>query len=254
MALAACGGEDRERAERDPFVEIERDPSRGPRHDRSAPRWESVAVLEDGGARARTVSIRADAIQWRARWTCAQGTLDIRVSPAPPGSDGDAEERCPAQGSEQFIGSGRHRVAVDGDGEWRLDVEQEVDRPLREPPLAAMRRPGARVLASGRFRPVERRGRGTALLYRLGGGRLALRLAGFETAANSDLFVWLSEARDPRTTKAALAKPYVDIGPLHSTNGDQNYLLPRRIDAGRVRSIVIWCEPVQIVYTAAALR
>ncbi len=40
---------------------------------------------------------------------------------------------------------------------------------------------------------------------------------------------------------------------LEATLGDQNYLLPRDVDASKLRSIVIWCEPVQIAYTAATL-
>ncbi|MBA3746209.1 MAG: hypothetical protein H0W96_01790 [Solirubrobacterales bacterium] len=57
-----------------------------------------------------------------------------------------------------------------------------------------------KVLARGSFYKIERKGRGSATLYRLPGGRLALRMADFATESNTDLFVWLSEARRPRTT------------------------------------------------------
>ncbi len=48
--------------------------------------------------------------------------------------------------------------------------------------------------------------------------------------------------------------PHREFALLKSTLGDQNYLLPRNVDIENVRSIVIWCEPVSIVYTAASLR
>ncbi len=112
---------------------------------------------------------------------------------------------------------------------------------------------GAKVLARGDFYKIERKGLGSATLYRLANGRLALRMEGFRTDANTDLFVWLSEARRPRTTRAAFAARHVEFAGLKSTLGDQNYLLPRSADAAKIRSIVIWCEPVQIAYTAATL-
>jgi hypothetical protein len=41
---------------------------------------------------------------------------------------------------------------------------------------------------------------------------------------------------------------------LKATRGEQNYLLPAGLRADRVRSVVVWCVPVRIAYTAAALR
>ena len=194
------------------------------------------------------------AIQWRARWRCSRGKLGLSVSPRPRSSPERAGGRCPDRGQATWIQSGRQRLGVKAAGRWRVVVEQQVDTPLREKPLAAMRAQGARVLARGRFYRVERRGRGRAALYRLPNGRHALRFENFTTSSNTDLFVWLSEAAKPRTTKQAVRAPYRELTLLKSTLGDQNYLLPRGLDVGRFRSIVIWCEPVSIVYTAAALR
>ena len=110
------------------------------------------------------------------------------------------------------------------------------------------------MVASGRLYPIERRGRGKAVLYELPSGRLALRLEDFETSANTDLFVWLSEAERPRTTKQALRSEHTEFALLKSTIGDQNYLLPKNADADSIGSIVIWCQPIRIAYTAATLR
>lgn len=133
-------------------------------------------------------------------------------------------------------------------------VEQQVDTALREPPLPAMRSPGASVLARGSFYTIERKSSGEALLYRLPTGRLGLRFEDFKTSANSDLFVWLSEAPRPRTTKQVVRARHKQIVLLKSTVGSQNYLLPPNVDARSIRSVVIWCEPIRIAYGGATLE
>jgi glutathione S-transferase len=65
--------------------------------------------------------------------------------------------------------------------------------------------------------------------------------------------VWISSSPRPRTTRQALRSAHRQFASLKSTLGDQNYLLPANVTAADVRSIVIWCEPVQIAYTAASL-
>lgn len=117
-----------------------------------------------------------------------------------------------------------------------------------------MRSSAARTLARGRFHPVESQGLGTASLYRLPEGRLALRLKDLRTSAYPDLFVWISEARNPTTTAQLAAAPHVELGRLKSTRGDQNYLLPKAIDRGAIGSVVIWRRPIRMAYTAAALQ
>ena len=149
--------------------------------------------------------------------------------------------------------TGAQRLRVDARGSWSVIVEQQIDTPLDEPPLAAMRAPGARVLERAAFRSVERQGRGRALLYRLADGRGALRLQSFRTSTNTDLFVWLSTARRPRTTKQVTrARRIGKLMALKSTEGAQNYLLPAGLDLSDIRSVAIWCVPIQIVYTTAA--
>lgn len=251
VVLAACGGDDEEKRA-DPFSKV--DPTIKKTRDRAAPRWEPVATLSGSSPDAESFTISKRAIQWRARWRCSKGRLDLSVSPRPRSAPERPGGRCPDRAQASWIQSGRQRLSVKASGRWRVVVEQQVDTPLRERPLRAMRASGARVLARGRFYRVERRGKGRAALYRLPNGRHALRFEDFNTSSNTDLFVWLSEARRPRTTKAAVRAPHREFALLKSTLGDQNYLLPRGVDVDRVRSIVIWCEPVSIVYTAASLR
>jgi len=256
-ALAGPGcGSDEASKPRDPFTAVEKNERASSERARAqaAPRWEQVTTLQGFGAATQTVDIDREAVQWRLRWRCSRGRFEVSQTPAPDAGKPLGAGRCPGAGEAESIDTGELELAVQTSGRWRAVVEQQVTAPIVEPPSAAMKADGAEMLASGRFYPIERRGGGEADLYRLAGGRLALRLEGFETSANSDLFVWLSEAEKPRTTKQVLRSPHVELALLKSTQGSQNYLLPEGLDGESARSIVIWCEPIRIAYTAAALR
>lgn len=258
LAPAGCGGDGDgadKRPASDPFTQVSREPSLTRTARRAAPRWERVERFEGIAPAVHPVKIAPGAIQWRARWRCSTGRLSLAVEPAPRSAAEQPGGRCPGSGETTWVQTGDQQLRVSGGGRWSVVVEQQIDTPLREPALAAMRAPGARLLKSGSFYAVERQGRGTARLYRLPNGRAALRLDGFRTSSNTDLFVWLSTAARPRTTKQAVAAPRLGrLIALKSTIGEQNYVLPRNVDPKKVRSIVIWCVPIQIVYTAAALR
>ena len=254
---SGCGGTDdgRKTSTFDPFTDVRVPPAdvaAGTRN--AAPRWESITTLTGSGAAERPFTVAPRAIQWRARWRCESGQLRLTVV---RGSQRRAltDAACPGTGMSAGVRTGQLRLAVSNPAAWQVKLEQQVDTPLHEPPLASMSSPGARLLSRGRFYRLERAGRGTASLYRLATGRLALRIdGGFATSANTDLFVWLSTARRPQNTVQAQRAPHTVLRLLKSTLGEQNYLLPASVKASRVRSIVIWCEPVQIAYTAASLR
>jgi hypothetical protein len=252
-ALAGCGeSEEPAGPAKDPFRAVPDATVTAPA-DRAAPRWEPVTRFSGTGAATHTVDIAERAIQWRVRWRCEPGRFAVVISPAPRSGTARATGTCPGKGEHSWVVSGRRELRVEAAGDWRMEVQQEVDTALHEPPLAAMRSPAAQVLARGEFYKIDRAGRGSAKLYRLPNGRLALRMENFRTEPNTDLFVWLSEARRPRSTVAAFRARHRELAGLKSTLGDQNYLLPRGFDAARARSIVIWCEPVQNAYTAATL-
>ena len=247
-----CGSDEEERT--DPFAKV--DPQISKVKDRAAPRWEPVATMRGVTPERRSITVSKRAIQWRARWRCAEGELTMSVTPDPRSAPEKPGGSCKGKGrgTAEWIQSGKQTLKVNATGRWRVIVEQQVDTPLDEPPLRAMRSKRADVLARGRFYEVERRGKGRVALYRLPNGRHALRFEEFNTSSNTDLFVWLSEAERPKTTKAAVRAPYDEVALLKSTLGNQNYVLPKSLDADAVRSVVIWCEPVRIVYTAAGLR
>ena len=251
VAAAGCGDDDDEKRS-DPFSKV--DPQITKVKDRAAPRWEPLAVMRGTGAEERTIEVSKRAIQWRARWRCRAGQLSMSVTPEPRSAPERPGGRCPGKGAAEWIQSGKQTLKVNATGRWSVVVEQQVDTPLKEAPLKAMRSKSAEVLARGTFYAVERRGKGRVALYRLPNRRLALRFEGFSTSSNTDLFVWVSQAARPKTTKQAVAAPYDEVALLKSTLGSQNYVLPRSVKEDEARSIVIWCEPVRIVYTAAALK
>ena len=59
--------------------------------------------------------------------------------------------------------------------------------------------------------------------------------------------------RDSTRAPVGRAGPKVSIGNLKSTLGDQNYEVPSELPTDRIRSIVIWFEPVSVAYIAAPL-
>lgn len=177
--------------------------------------------------------------------------MTIESIPPPKKAGSLVASACPKKGEVFSIVSGDVRLKVDASGPWTARVEQQVDTPLTEPPLPGME--GAPVLGSGEFYDVERPGSGTAKLYDLPDGQRALRLDPFEVSQNTELYVWLSEADEPRTSAEAVAAPHMEIALLKSTLGTQNYVLPADLSISRIGSVVIWCAPVRIVYTAARL-
>ena len=219
---------------------------------RASPRWEPVATFTgEAATQTPAFTIAADALQWRVRWRCETGTLQVTSTPPPRRGDPIVDGACPGSSEGFAIHTGKITLGVDAAGPWEAIVEQQVDTPLDEPPLPGMA--SASVLARGEFYEIENPGSGVATVFGLADGRRVLRLEDFETVATVDLFVWLSEAVDPRTSEDTVNAEYVDLGPIKSTLGNQNYEIPADVATGDIRSIVIWCEPVRIAYTAAAL-
>ncbi len=219
---------------------------------RSAARWETVSTFNGSGAfQTPEFTILPDAIQWRVRYTCSTGAMRITSTPPPRRPGPVVDTSCPKEETGYSIVTGPVRLNIEAAGPWRAVVDQQVDTPLNEPLLPGMT--PDRVVASGSFYKVEVRGEGTAKLYRLPDGRRILRFEGFATGENTDLFVWLSEATRPMNSATAVNTPHVEIANLKSTLGTQNYEIPASVPTEKIRSIVIWCQPVAIAYAAAAL-
>jgi len=253
LLLGACGGGDSDAPAAAPATTASTTPTPVREGPRSAPRWETVTTLSGTGAmRTAAFEILPDAIQWRARWTCASGTLTVLTDPPPRKPKPLIDAPCTeGSGTDHAIHTGSIALDVTATAGWEIAIDQQIDFPLDEPPLAGM--DAGAVVAQGSFYDLENKGKGTARLYQLPDGALALRFEDFEVTQNTDLFIWVSESTGPKNSADAVGTPYVQIGNLRSTAGNQNYLLPAGLPAGKARSIVIWCAPVSIAYAAAPL-
>lgn len=219
---------------------------------RSQPWWQQVGRFRGAGTSAPGLfRISAGAIQWRVSWTCEQGRFTVRtVRAARPLID----EPCAGRGRRELTRLPAGGLQVEAGGPWTARVEQQVDVPLVEPPLAAMRASGTRTVATGSFYRIDQVGRGRLTVYRLASGRYALRLQDFYVSANIDLELRLSPLRRPRTTRRYLSAPARLAAPLDVTTGSMNFVLPRGVDPRRYRSIVVWCPIITSAYAAATLR
>lgn len=219
---------------------------------KAAPRWETVDTFTGTGAfSSPELTILKDAVQWRVRYTCTTGTLRVTSTPPPRRPGPIVDTPCPKEGEGYSIVTGPVRISIEAAGDWKAVVDQQIETPLDEPPVPGMAQ--APVASEGMFYPLEKDGRGAAKLYRLPDGRRFVRFEGFETSQNTDLFVWLSQVDRPETSKEIVDAPYVDLGNLRSTLGTQNYEIPASVPDSAIRSIVVWCAPLAIAYTAASL-
>ena len=215
-----------------------------------APRWEEVAVYRGSGhARTPVFRIRQESLQWRVRAVCEGPRLEVRLAGTP---DPLATPSCPGAGFGFSIDPGRRSLEVRAEGWWTLTVDQQLDTPVSEGRLNGMTEEN--LVASGEFYGIDREGSGRAALYELPGGRLALRLDPFRVTSNSDLYLWVSKAADPRTSEDAYLSEHAEVAPLTSTAGPQNYLLPEALRLTELRSVVIWCDPIRVAYAAATLH
>lgn len=254
LVLAACGGgSDGETSAGGPATTAGRaGPDTTVAGPKSAARWETVSTFNGSSAfTTPEFTILPNAIQWRVRVTCSTGSLRIESNPPPRRPGPVLDTSCPKEDTGYSIVTGPVRMQIQATGTWKAVVDQQVDTPLDEPLLPGMT--PDRIVAQGAFYKVEVRGEGTAKLYRLPDGKRILRFENFQTGENTDLFVWLSEVAKPANSAQAIGSPHIEITNLKSTIGNQNYEIPASIPTEKIKSIVIWCQPVQIAYAAAAL-
>ncbi len=69
-----------------------------------------------------------------------------------------------------------------------------------------------------------------------------------------ELHVLLSPHPNPETRNDAKAPGYVDLGKLKGNKGSQNYAIPEVMDVAGQGSIVIYCKPFHVIFSAASLQ
>lgn len=214
-----------------------------------ANRWERVAQFKgEGEVTTKAFDIAGGALQWRVTAECSGARLTVSLPGTP---EPVVEPACPGTGFGFSIDPGTHSLEVAGAGSWVVTVDQQLNTAVSEPPLRGMT--DEALLTSGDFYDIDQSGSGEARLYRLPDRRLALRFEPFRVTSNSDLFVWVSKSEEPKTSEEAFNSEHVEVTSLKSTGGPQNYVLPAGLDEEDIRSVVIWCEPIQVAYAAATL-
>ncbi|MDQ6783864.1 MAG: DM13 domain-containing protein [Actinomycetota bacterium] len=218
---------------------------------RSEPWWQSVRTLQGSGpSNVSALAIASTALQWRVQWSCQSGHLAVfeqgRRRPT-------VDAGCPGPGVGYATSTGTTGLRVIASGSWKLQVDQQTDQPLDEPPLATMTAPGAAAASTGSIYRVDQVGAGTVTIYRLADGSYALRLGEFYVTPNTDLEVRLSPLAAPHSTDEYTAAPSMRVSLLDVTAGSLNFAIPADLDLARYHSVVLWCDRLHSVYAAATL-
>ena len=215
------------------------------------PRWESVRTFTGDGAATRPFAIARGAVQWKAEWSCRAGAFAMTADGTSKHRESVATSTCPDVGDKTAGGDGPGTLRVSATGPWQVKLLQQVDTALNEPRPACQT--AASALARGRFHSIQNHGEGTVAVQRLRSGRLALRFENFYTSASPGLRIWLSSARNVKSTLQARQAHHIDAGALRSTLGSYNQMLPVSVRADDFHTVVIWCPTVLIAFAAAPL-
>lgn len=218
----------------------------------SQPWWQGVATQHGtGSSTVPTFTIAGSALQWRVSWKCDSGHLTL---PSPSRAQPLIDADCPANGIAYATRPGATTLRVHAGGPWQIQVEQQVDVPLVEPPLPAMSAPGAVTVATASLYRIDQVGNGKVTFYRLADGSYALRLEDFFITANIDLELRLSPLEAPHTTAQYQSAPSALVAPLDITTGSLNFTVPAGVDPTKYRSLVVWCPLITSAYAAATLK
>ncbi|HUR22977.1 MAG TPA: DM13 domain-containing protein [Acidimicrobiales bacterium] len=218
---------------------------------RSQPWWQELRSLDGAGTTTAPAFTVADgAVQWRVTWTCQSGRLQVR---SPKQSRPLVDGACAAGGVGYGAGSGPIALQVTADGPWHLQIAQQLDTPLVEPPLPAMTAPGASKVAAGSFYDIDKTGTGRVTLYRQADGGYSFRLEDFFVSPTADLELRLSGVEAPKSSEEFMRSPSELVVRMDVTAGSMNYPVPAGVDPTRFRSVVVWCAPISSAYAAATL-
>lgn len=238
---------------------IDRDPTttsgrNGGNSLRSFPWWAPVAEFSGTGP-TKTDGFTIDnfALQWRVKTSCESGSL--RVSALQPNGSSLpmplSEPDCPGDAIGLSVDRGEIALDVEADAAWKIVVEEQVDVPLVEAPTPEMT--SGKVIAQAEIYSMERRGSGTVSVYRLEDGSTMVRLEDFFVSPNVDLELDVSASSHPETTAEFTSADRARVALMPVTTGSINFDVPEDIDMRDWKSIVIYCEPLDIAYAAAPL-
>ncbi len=113
------------------------------------------------------------------------------------------------------------------------------------------------TIGSGTFQQIDavRRAQGTVNIYQGSDNALLMRFEDFNMPNGPDLNVYLSAAQDPKTFADMTVGDLepLEIDPLKTNVGNQNYELPNGTDLQQYHSVVIYSSSLDLVYSDAPL-
>lgn len=111
----------------------------------------------------------------------------------------------------------------------------------------------ATILREGQFQDADASHKGSGSLSILqDGDERIVRFENFQGTAGPGLKVLLVE--NINGTNQNEIGNYVDLGSLKSTNGNQNYTIPKDVDLSNYTGVMIYCEPFHVVFSRAAFQ
>lgn len=128
------------------------------------------------------------------------------------------------------------------------------DKMMTEPMPEMVSNTQPLLVGQGQFKDADsfHKGSGQAALYQLADGSHTLRFEEFSVTNGPDLHVILSSHPAP-TSSEEVMQGYLDLGSLKGNIGSQNYTLPAGTDVSQFKSVVIYCQPFQVVFATALL-
>jgi hypothetical protein len=132
----------------------------------------------------------------------------------------------------------------------KLWINQKVNEPA---PFDASS--GPQPIFTGQFEGKSQTS-GLATIYKKPGGEEYLRLSDFTAPNDSDTHVLLGRGDDRDLTQDVLKGGIedVDLGPLKTNQGDQNYDVPAATDLNKYDAVVIFGERSHMIFGLAKLE
>ena len=121
---------------------------------------------------------------------------------------------------------------------------------------AADIKPEVRRIKAGEFKDADsfHRGSGQATIYSGPDDTYLLRLEELAVTNGPALHVYLSRHEDPENPDEVKTPGFFDLGDLKGNRGNQNYPIPAEVDITLYNSVVIYCQPFNVVFSVATLR
>ena len=134
-----------------------------------------------------------------------------------------------------------------------LFVNKTVSEEFPGGPVVASIDKGPMIITKGNFKGLAHETSGLASIYRLGDGKLTLRLSEFATSNGPDVHVYLVATEVEKGNDAVKQAGFIDLGSIKGNIGDQNYEIPTDVDVSGFGAVWIYCVAFSVNFATATL-